>query len=105
MGELAGMQLVARHNISDDEWAETNDPSRTPEFRAKADQMIAHQEMKKKLGVGGAHVICAQCGFNLTSTSGKKCSRCNTAYYCSRECQKKHWKMHKKECTPCKENA
>lgn len=26
------------------------------------------------------------------------CSGCQTAYYCSRECQRKDWKSHKKMC-------
>jgi hypothetical protein len=30
-----------------------------------------------------------------------RCSRCKDAYYCSKECQKAHWKVHK---TLCKEN-
>jgi len=28
----------------------------------------------------------------------KRCSRCKKAYYCSRACQKKHWKRHKTSC-------
>jgi len=28
----------------------------------------------------------------------KKCSKCNLAYYCSRDCQLAHWKIHKKNC-------
>merc|ERR1712032_1266374 len=28
----------------------------------------------------------------------KKCSRCRIAEYCSRECQRLHWKQHKIEC-------
>ncbi len=29
-----------------------------------------------------------------------KCSRCRTAYYCSKECQAKDWKSHKPSCLP-----
>jgi len=28
----------------------------------------------------------------------KQCARCQSAYYCSPECQKTHWKQHKHEC-------
>lgn len=27
-----------------------------------------------------------------------KCTGCKKVFYCTRECQKKHWKMHKTEC-------
>lgn len=27
-----------------------------------------------------------------------RCSKCKNAHYCSRECQKKSWRSHKKEC-------
>lgn len=38
---------------------------------------------------------CLQCG-KLTN---KKCSICKCAYYCSKECQKNNWILHKEECT------
>lgn len=31
------------------------------------------------------------------------CGQCRQAYYCSRECQKKNWKEHKKSCSPRRE--
>jgi len=46
-------------------------------------------------------MICAFCGTH--GTEGTKllcCSRCKLAHYCSRECQKQHWKGHKKVCAP-----
>jgi len=37
---------------------------------------------------------CQVCG----KESIKKCSRCNLAWYCSPDCQRKHWKEHKPVC-------
>lgn len=31
-----------------------------------------------------------------------KCSRCKTAFYCGRNCQKSHWKTHKRDCVESK---
>ncbi|KAF2702857.1 hypothetical protein K504DRAFT_452195 [Pleomassaria siparia CBS 279.74] len=41
---------------------------------------------------------CASCQKTLTLTTTKPCPRCHTTPYCSRECQKKDYKTHKKEC-------
>lgn len=32
-----------------------------------------------------------------------RCSRCQSVYYCSKDCQRKHWKAHKQECAPVEE--
>ena len=39
---------------------------------------------------------CSYCG--KTSESLKKCTRCLTVQYCNRDCQQKHWKLHKASC-------
>ncbi|CAH2312555.1 zinc finger MYND domain-containing 10 [Pelobates cultripes] len=37
---------------------------------------------------------CGSCG----SEAKKRCSRCQSEWYCNRECQVKHWQKHKKVC-------
>jgi hypothetical protein len=39
---------------------------------------------------------CETCGGKAVA----KCTRCNAAFYCGRECQIEHWKVHKKVCRP-----
>lgn len=41
-------------------------------------------------------VKCANCDYHYPSMM--KCSACKTERYCSSECQKSHWKVHKKVC-------
>jgi hypothetical protein len=40
---------------------------------------------------------CADCN---ESKKLSKCSRCKLVAYCSKGCQRKHWKLHKVECAP-----
>ncbi|GME25498.1 hypothetical protein M1813_003692 [Neofusicoccum parvum] len=39
---------------------------------------------------------CAICG--KTDGNIKRCAKCHTTHYCSRDCQKADWKTHKKSC-------
>ncbi|KAK6535761.1 hypothetical protein TWF281_000013 [Arthrobotrys megalospora] len=39
---------------------------------------------------------CGSC--HISKEDLKKCARCKSEFYCSRECQKAHWKVHKKVC-------
>lgn len=46
---------------------------------------------------------CQYCFKNDVKLS--KCSSCNVVHYCSKECQKEDWKMHKIYCKSCKEGS
>ena len=37
---------------------------------------------------------CGLCNSEATLT----CSKCRSTYYCNKNCQKSHWKVHKKTC-------
>jgi hypothetical protein len=49
----------------------------------------------------GQHVmVCEACGKSDDGGGMQRCSRCKTARYCSKECQKAHWGKHKLSCKP-----
>ena len=45
-------------------------------------------------------IFCASCGVKKSTLL--KCSRCKSVFYCSKECQKSHWKAHKQDCNQSK---
>eukprot|EP01106_Pelomyxa_sp_JSP_P005078 TRINITY_DN18095_c0_g1_i2.p1 TRINITY_DN18095_c0_g1~~TRINITY_DN18095_c0_g1_i2.p1 ORF type:complete len:314 (+),score=47.00 TRINITY_DN18095_c0_g1_i2:274-1215(+) len=46
-------------------------------------------------GVVGLCWSCAGAGIRMF-----QCSRCHVAWYCSKECQKSDWQLHKQQCSP-----
>ncbi|TFK26532.1 hypothetical protein FA15DRAFT_667427 [Coprinopsis marcescibilis] len=40
---------------------------------------------------------CVKCE---STDAAKICARCKTVFYCSKECQTAHWKVHKPDCIP-----
>lgn len=42
-----------------------------------------------------------KCTFCHADNSKFKCSKCKRARYCTETCQRSHWKLHKKTCSPC----
>eukprot|EP01083_Nonionella_stella_P045287 121706_1 len=41
---------------------------------------------------------CANCNMDLSHKDLWRCSECKTMYYCGKQCQLRHWQMHKSRC-------
>ncbi|KIJ13052.1 hypothetical protein PAXINDRAFT_170812 [Paxillus involutus ATCC 200175] len=51
-----------------------------------------------KSGRSAVQVMCSSCF--IARPKLQTCQRCKSVWYCSKECQKKHWPQHKTHCTP-----
>ena len=65
--------------------------------------MAAYNDMRKQLSCGFLHCAHPTCELNkLNKSTGKvkfkKCSRCLSVIYCSRDCQLAHCPDHKAHC-------
>lgn len=58
-----------------------------------------------KASEDGYHCNCkpstkiTRCGYCSKPDCTKRCAKCKEVYYCSDQCQKKHWSAHKPQCT------
>ncbi|XP_041358662.1 uncharacterized protein LOC121375303 [Gigantopelta aegis] len=62
---------------------------------------IIHKGLKRKthLYIDHFNKMPASCSFcSKHQTNPLRCSACHVAVYCSKECQRKHWKSHKDQC-------
>jgi hypothetical protein len=48
--------------------------------------------------LGAIGAVRKTCGGCATSEAKKRCGACQMQFYCSVECQRAHWKVHKKTC-------
>lgn len=67
---------------------------------AKALQDVDEQLDEFKERLGDPMLQCNRCKKCALGRKLMRCSRCQLAYYCDVECQKKDWKKHKKLCCP-----
>ncbi|KAL7561430.1 hypothetical protein ACA910_009287 [Epithemia clementina (nom. ined.)] len=58
-----------------------------------------HERQDRRRGKKAKRVQCDTCHIRFPYTKMKKCSRCRRATYCSVECQKGDWEVHKQICT------
>ncbi|CAB9506894.1 expressed unknown protein [Seminavis robusta] len=70
-----------------------------PSAKKKKNRLLAaNAQPPKSLIVcdGCAHV--GSSSSSSTSSPSMRCGKCHCVYYCSQDCQKRHWKYHKKDC-------
>ena len=93
-GRSRGRNHANRHASDDEEDSENNN---SEEEESDEEHSDAHGRPGVCPNCGGPKLpyICAQCG----KTTIKKCSACLEVRYCSRECQIKHWNVHKESCS------
>ena len=94
----------ALDTISNDDIIAHIDPAHVKQFAEQTMNTILDLDKRGKINpkTTPAQLLkviseCATCGEYTT----KRCSKCNIARYCIRECQKEDWAEHKKKCIPC----
>jgi hypothetical protein len=111
--------LLSRIPHSDDPnctWHIPNKPHRPIILRARCDIIpgepltvqFCDNTLHKKTMYSLLARVCASCSSGSEAhppfpLDGKRCSGCGVEWYCSRICQKKHWKQHKESCGPFKQ--
>lgn len=83
------------------EWVVANTLEETKSIINKLRSML-ELEQKNPTNVtypngNNSRIVCALSGCDEQHNL-KQCSKCKSANYCSKEHQKKHWKVHKKAC-------
>ena len=66
---------------------------------AAADAPEAAGSSRQGTTSGRQPLACAACGSTVPKArTFKVCTGCRTARYCDQQCQKQHWRAHKREC-------
>ena len=62
-------------------------------------QIIAGAEAHREVFTQTMELVHRRCGWCGTSNSPSRCNRCKLVYYCSKNCQMRHWVQHKVNCS------
>lgn len=83
---------------SDEELVQYNPPQFEPAFHRGGPHERPSPPPRFAPGAKVCHLCLATAGSGSPGDPLMQCSRCKKAWYCSKEHQKIHWRVHKKEC-------
>eukprot|EP01084_Bolivina_argentea_P313364 542666_1 len=68
------------------------------QIQIKIESIDADMDSMNNVKADTAGICCSNCNIDLENKDVWRCSRCKTTFYCNRQCQLDHWKIHKIEC-------
>jgi len=104
------VKSIFRESVSQNQW-KYKDEKRGPEIPEAGPVVATHhylakdknkgeQQLKQKKEVESKVAPPKDTCIECKKVANLRCSRCKTTSYCSRDCQKQHWKQHKQFCKP-----
>ena len=102
-GSIGSVTYLARdvESVVESGAMQRQDAERAVADIARRKTEAARDARKKARATAGQLVMCHMCGkYEQGEEKFQCCAVCRSMVYCSRECQKQHWKKHKDDCVP-----
>ena len=93
----AGTRVIVQRLVTKSE--HNSQRARVLAFDARSERYVVVLDNGKELSLKPECVASAQCARCASEEASSVCARCQAVRYCSRDCQRADWKVHKPACT------